>query len=212
MPYPKGKKQSEESNRKRSEKLKGRISPRRGVKLSEEIKAKIKKNNCRYWLGKHHSEKTRKKISDFVKTQVGEKASNWKGGKPKCINCGKTISRQSISGMCIKCFGMAHRGEKNCNWKGDNSITSENKKIRYSIETRLWRESVFARDNWTCQKTGERGGRLISHHIQNFAQYPELRFAIDNGVTLSDKAHREFHKKYGFRKNTLEQLKEFINI
>lgn len=102
------------------------------------------------------------------------------------------------------------KGEKNPNWKG--GITPENVKIRTSIETRLWREAVFARDSWTCQKTKIRGGKLHPHHIQNFAQYPELRFAIDNGITLSEKAHKEFHKKYGRKNNTLEQLNEFLKI
>lgn len=73
-----------------------------------------------------------------------------------------------------------------------------------------WREAVLARDNWTCQKYGIKGGRLHSHHIQNFAQYPELRFAIDNGITFSDKAHKEFHKKYGIKNNTKKQIEEFI--
>ena len=105
-------------------------------------------------------------------------------------------------------IGDSHRGKKSYMWKG--GISPKDKKIRKSIEFRLWREVIFVRDYWTCQKYGIKGGRLHPHHIQNFAQYPELRFAIDNGVTLSEKAHKEFHKKYGTRNNTKEQLEEFL--
>ena len=100
-------------------------------------------------------------------------------------------------------------GKKNGRWKG--GITPENNKIRTSLEMKLWRESVFARDNWTCQKYGIRKGNLHPHHIQNFAQYPELRFATDNGITLSERAHKEFHKKYGTKNNTKEQLMKYLS-
>ena len=95
------------------------------------------------------------------------------------------------------------------NYKGD--ITPINEKIRKSIEIKLWRKSVFERDNFTCQKYGIKGGELQSHHINNFADFPELQTSINNGITLSEKAHREFHKKYGRKNNTREQLKEFLN-
>jgi len=101
------------------------------------------------------------------------------------------------------------KGSQNPSWKG--GIASENKKIRASIEYRLWREAVFARDNYTCQKYGIRGGKLHPHHIKNFSDYPELRFAIDNGITLSKKAHNEFHKIYGRENNNEKQLKEFLS-
>lgn len=100
------------------------------------------------------------------------------------------------------------KGEKCHFWKG--GITPENQKIRHSIEYRLWREAVFARDNWICQKCKKRGGKIDPHHIQNFAQFSELRFAIDNGITLCRNCHKEFHKKYGQRNNTKEQLIRFI--
>ena len=95
---------------------------------------------------------------------------------------------------------------------GKGGITSKSKKIRKNIEFRLWREAVFARDNWTCQKYGIKGGKLHPHHIKNFAEYSELRFAIDNGITLSEKAHREFHKLCGYKNNTIEQLDTFLMI
>jgi len=65
-----------------------------------------------------------------------------------------------------------------------------NHKVRHRIEFKLWRDAVFARDNWTCQKCGKQGVRLHPHHIKSFAQYPELQLAIDNGMTLCLECHK----------------------
>ena len=100
-------------------------------------------------------------------------------------------------------------GEKSPMWKG--GVTPENKRLRRSINFIKWRESVFKRDCWTCQKYGVKGGVLHPHHIQNFAENPELRFSVSNGVTLSERAHREFHKRYGLYNNTQEQMEEYLN-
>jgi len=102
----------------------------------------------------------------------------------------------------------ARKGEKNCNWKG--GITPERQRIRNSIEYRLWQEAVFARDNWTCQKCGQRGGYLQPHHILNFAEHKELRFAIDNGITFCKSCHKAFHRLYNNRRNTREQVEAFL--
>jgi len=102
----------------------------------------------------------------------------------------------------------AHKGEKAYNYKGN--LSANKVRIRHQIEFRLWREAVFARDNWTCQKCKERGNKLHPHHILNFAQYVDLRFAIDNGITFCIKCHMKFHNKYGRENNTKRQLKEFV--
>jgi len=101
-----------------------------------------------------------------------------------------------------------HLGKNHWNWK--DGATPENQKIRMSIEYRLWREAVFARDNWTCQKCGKKGVKLHAHHILNFAEYVELRFAIDNGITLCRSCHILFHKTYKRKDNNLEQIVKFI--
>lgn len=106
-------------------------------------------------------------------------------------------------------ISMRQMGNKNPNWTG--GLSPENMRIRKSMEARLWKEAILIRDDFTDAKTGIRGGKLEVHHIQNFSQYPELRFAIDNGITLSKVSHELFHKIYGRRNNTMEQLLEFLN-
>ena len=104
---------------------------------------------------------------------------------------------------------LAITGSKNGNW--NEGVSPENMKIRRSVEYRLWRESVYARDAWTCQKCKDNsGGNLNPHHILNFSEWIELRFVIDNGITLCTKCHNKFHKKYGVKKNTRSQLEEFL--
>ena len=122
-------------------------------------------------------------------------------------NKGKT-GLQKHSEETRKKQSQAHLKEKAPNWQG--GITPENARIRAGIEFRLWRESVFARDNWTCPKCEIRGGKLHPHHIKNFSEYPELRFAIDNGITLCQECHKQFHTIYGKAKNNKEQLEKFI--
>lgn len=167
-----------------------------GRKHSKETKNKIGLAN----KGRVFSLETRKKMSDFRK---GTHHSLETIEKMRNIKRGKKFSKETREKI-----GFIHRGSKSHLWKG--GVTPINFKIRNSLDYTLWRESVFIRDNYICQKYKISGGKLVAHHIQNFAQYPELRFAIDNGITLSKKAHKEFHKKYGKKNNTKEQLLEFL--
>lgn len=56
-----------------------------------------------------------------------------------------------------------------------------------------WRKAVFERDNYTCKKCFHRGGILHAHHIKEWAKFPDLRYEVDNGLTLCKKCHKESH-------------------
>lgn len=91
----------------------------------------------------------------------------------------------------------SQRGEQTPNWRGGTSKSS--KTGYYSPEYKNWRESVFTRDNFTCQGCKQYGGYLESHHIKQFAYYPELRFNMDNGITLCKPCHEQTDN-YGHKK------------
>lgn len=172
---------------------------RRKWKFSEETKKKISESN----KGKKRTKEIRRKLSESHKGQnpwnkgiKGEEfLSYYKNGHPRGMK-GKKVSISSRKKM-----SKAHKGEKSYFWKG--GITPINRRIRNGMEIRLWREAVFTRDNWTCQKCSRRskkGERIIlnADHIKSFSLYPELRFEIDNGRTLCEECHRKT-KNYGVK-------------
>lgn len=55
-------------------------------------------------------------------------------------------------------------------------------------EARAWRECVFVRDNFICQQC-KQGGKIEAHHIHMWSKYPDLRFDVDNGITLCEECH-----------------------
>jgi len=190
------------------------------------ITRKNQKISAKSRIGKHLSEEHKLKISQSEKGKI---VSDESKEKNRLSHLGKyTPSKKRNLGISLAMLGhevsqetrlkirksvnlIAKRG-KDCHlWKGGKMKEyPELSRLRLSIEFRLWREAVFARDNWTCQKTGIKGGKLHPHHIKNFNQFPKLRFAIDNGITLSEQAHREFHKRYKRQNNNKKQIVEFL--
>ncbi len=122
-----------------------------------------------------------KKSSPKTQFKKGQKA--WNLGK----KCPWTTKRNLATNHLM-------RGELAYNWRGGRT-TRERKILMGRREYSLWRASVLERDSWTCQTCGVRGVELHSHHIKSWAEYPKLRYEIDNGVTLCRACHELTYKK-----------------
>lgn len=69
-----------------------------------------------------------------------------------------------------------------------------NKLDRRCKQYREWRQEVLRRDDRRCIEC-ESTINLEAHHIKEFSKYKELRFAVDNGITLCRQCHKELHRK-----------------
>jgi len=84
------------------------------------------------------------------------------------------------------------KGNKHWHWK--HGVRTSNHNIRLSFEFKVWREKVFKRDNYTCQKCFVRGGMLHAHHPFAFIKCLEhkredLITNVDNGITPCSGCH-----------------------
>ena len=101
-------------------------------------------------------------------------------------------------------------GKNHWNWKG--GITPIHRALRNSFKYEEWRKQVFERDLYTCQDCGQIGGYLHADHIKRFADYPELRFDVNNGQTLCIECHDIKTKIEGktYWKNQYKQSLELL--
>lgn len=113
----------------------------------------------------------------------------------------------------VELFKGKYIRENSPNWKGG---VEHSRVERATYEYAQWRKSVFIRDQYRCQCCGVKNGEAVhavelnAHHIQNWRDYEELRYDIDNGICLCSDCHTNFHRKYGKRNNTRQQLEEFL--
>ena len=241
------------------------VLSRKGKKLSQEHKDRIGASllGIKRVLIKRNllSETTKIKIglaNKGKKGATGEKANNWKGGKPKC-NCGTLIGYNSK--QCKECYliklkdihflkGFRHKkssiekirianiGKKlsietisklkgkiawnkgikmpqksGCNnhrWIIDRTLLKDDSKDRGGQFHREWSKLVKDRDIWSCRIADINcGGRLESHHILGWSSHPELRYKLNNGITLCQAHHP---RKRAEEKRLISTFRELVSV
>ena len=220
-----GYKHTEETKRKIREMRSKQIPPGLGKRHSEETKKKISESN----KGKHfhkHTEETRRKISETIKklglkppSNLGKKHSRETKQRMSEARKGKKSSKETkwklseshkgkkLTEETKKKISEAHRGKKSHLWKGGIALIRY--LIRSSSKYKQWRQQIFIRDNFTCQKCKDNsGGNLEAHHKKSFSKLLEEvknylpllglyegamiyipLWDLNNGITLCKKCH-----------------------
>lgn len=162
----------------------------KGFKMSPATKIKmslVKRGKPSNMAGKKHSEESKEKMR---KKHLGKLLSTETKKKMSEVKLG--IKRGPMSEAHRLKLSKNHadfKGPKSPTWKG--GVTPINRKIRNSLEYKIWRKAVFERDGYQCIWGGkEHGDKLNADHIKPFSLYPELRLAIDNGRTLCEACHK----------------------
>ena len=65
---------------------------------------------------------------------------------------------------------------------------------RHSLMHKEWISMVFERDLYICQECFSTEN-LDAHHIKSWNHYPDLRFKLNNGLTLCKSCHSKLHLK-----------------
>jgi len=149
-----------------TEETKRKISnANKGKKRTEETKKKIKESN--YWRGKKRppfTDEHRQKMSEAQKGRI-------------------------ISPETRKKMSEATSGEKNWRWIKDRTKLKKDNR-RNDPAYHVWRKMVWERDGFKCKiNNSDCKGRIEAHHILSWRNYKELRYKVNNGITLCHYHH-----------------------
>lgn len=168
---------------------------------NQEIRKKLSENNSRFWLGKKrppHTEESKKKISES------------KTGIPNLKQRGQ---KRKYRGELHHFWGKQNFGENNPNYFKDRSLLkrfNDDSKDRRSSAYVTWRRNIWLRDSFKCRiNDKECKGRIEAHHILSYKDFPELRYKINNGITL---CHAHHPRKRAEEKRLIPYFQGLVSV
>jgi hypothetical protein len=157
------------------------------------VKAFFEKNSCELLEKKYINSGTKMRYRCSCGRESEIRFRNFKNGQ-RCIEC----SRERLKGSGHPRWNPFLSDEEREN---DRNIPGYDD----------WRLEVYTRDKFTCICCGDnKGGNLVAHHKDGYHWCVEGRTGVNNGVTLCEECHADFHSIYGFKFNTREQFNEWL--
>ena len=182
------------------------------------------KKGHKIWLGKNHSENSKRKISIAnskpkieKECPCGKKFEVWLCRKDAkfcsrdCANKAKSGIPTWNKGLLGWRKGEKHpwmpRGENHWSYKKDRSQLKKYDS-RLGMVYQEWRMKVWIRDGFKCKINNQDcKGQIEAHHILGWTRYPELRYEVNNGITL---CHAHHPRKRAEEKRLAPDFKELV--
>lgn len=147
-----------------------------------------------------HSEETKLKMS---KASLGRKKT------PEHIQNMKKAKKLNPTRYWLGKKRLSMIGENNFNWIKDRSKLVKRQE-RNDSAYKYWRRQVCLRDNFKCKiGNADCSGRLEVHHILGFKDHPELRYDINNGITL---CHAHHPKVRAEEKRLISEFQGLVSV
>ena len=166
---------------------------------------RLKQRNAK--LGKKLSYETRQKMSASAK---GKKKPLRTEQHKINMSIAKTGKPHILTENGKKSFKEKMSGQNNPRYVKDRNKLVVSEKKHKDSKYKIWMLAVKNRDKWKCKLlNSDCKGRLESHHIFNWKEYPELRYLLTNGITLC-----AFHHPRGREeeKRTIPILQELLSV
>lgn len=180
--------------------------------------------------GRRHTPEARAKMSASAKvrkTRPYKRSIEWRNlmsarmaGRSVSEETKKKISN-SLMGIKNRNYGVTSlqtRIKLSCSIRGidlDNfeSFATEGTRNEFYSKMIDIRNKCFIRDRHSCQRCNQVGGSLNAHHIESWKFNEQLRYNVDNLITLCKHCHSSFHGLFGpgvKEANTRDQLNDFL--
>jgi hypothetical protein len=135
-----------------------------------------------HFYGKKHTPETIEIIRAHSIKQMSDPVTRKKMSDAKK---GYIVSAETIK----KLKEVLPRGPKHHKWIHDRSKLAKHQ-IRNDFAYKNWRRQVWIRDKFVCKiANADCKGRIEAHHILGWSSHPELRYQVNNGITLCHAHH-----------------------